>query len=167
MSVSSLDDAYNWSIKRIAEAFGLARETVTSRIKKAHIQPAGKKSGHPVYALKDVGPVLFISEAVPVTELHNPDLMHPKDRLDWFKSENERLKFHVNEGDLVEAQDSARAMSDLAKALIQKLETLPDVLERDCGIPPEALDRVVHTVDDLRDQMAMSILELDELDAAS
>ncbi|WP_434340195.1 DUF1441 family protein [Motilimonas cestriensis] len=162
MSVSSLDDAYNWSIKRIAEAFGLARETVTSRIKKAHVQPAGKKSGHPVYALNDVGPILFISDAAAVNEIHNPEIMHPKDRLDWFKSENERLKFHVNEGGLVEAHDSARAMSDLAKSLIQELETLPDLLERDCGMSPESLDRVVHSIDDLRDRMAQSILSMEE-----
>ena len=48
-------------------------------------------------------------------------------------------------------------MSYQAKAVVQSLETLPDILERDCGLSPGALVRVQQVIDDLRDQMAQQI----------
>jgi hypothetical protein len=41
----------------------------------------------------------------------------------------------------------------MAKAVVMVLETLPDVLERDCALTP-AVVRVQSVIDDLRDQMA-------------
>jgi hypothetical protein len=46
----------------------------------------------------------------------------------------------------------------MAKAVVMVLETLPDVLERDCALPP-AVSRVQSVIDDLRDQMAQKVME--------
>ncbi|MFD2437250.1 hypothetical protein [Modicisalibacter luteus] len=43
-------DAYIWSISRIAEAFRMDRRTVTKRLQDAGVTPAGKKRGNPVYS---------------------------------------------------------------------------------------------------------------------
>ncbi len=61
-SVSHLNDAFSWNITRIAEAFGLHRDTVRKRLKEARVKPSGKKSGVDIYALADVGPALFAAE---------------------------------------------------------------------------------------------------------
>lgn len=53
-------------------------------------------------------------------------------------------------------------MSALAKYVVQHLETLPDILERDCGLSPNVLIRVQQIIDDIRDQTAQHIQE-DEL----
>lgn len=39
------------------------------------------------------------------------------------------------------------------------LETLPDILERDCGLQPVAVSRVQSIIDDLRDQIALRVTE--------
>lgn len=39
------------------------------------------------------------------------------------------------------------------------LETLPDILERDCGLQPAAVSRVQFIIDDLRDQIALRVTE--------
>jgi len=39
------------------------------------------------------------------------------------------------------------------------LETLPDILERDCALTPTAVTRVQIIIDDLRDEMARKIYE--------
>lgn len=45
----------------------------------------------------------------------------------------------------------------MAKAVVQVLETLPDILERDCAMTPSAVVRVQKVIDDLRDQIAMKV----------
>ncbi|HAJ6754504.1 TPA: DUF1441 family protein, partial [Escherichia coli] len=44
-------------------------------------------------------------------------------------------------------------------AVVQVLETLPDILERDCGLQPVAVSRVQSIIDDLRDQIALRVTE--------
>ncbi|GAL10819.1 phage protein [Vibrio astriarenae] len=85
--------------------------------------------------------------------------MPPKDRKDWFQSENERLKFEEAEGQLCATHDVARQMSIMAKAMIQVLDTLPDILERDCGLQPREVSKVQSTIDDLRDQLAARLMD--------
>lgn len=45
------------------------------------------------------------------------------------------------------------------------LETLPDILERDCALTPTAVTRVQVIIDDLRDEMARKIAESDSGDS--
>lgn len=85
------------------------------------------------------------------------DEMSPIERRAWYQSENERLKFQTQTGELVPAFEVAQEMAILAKTVVQILETLPDILERDAGLSPNALVRVQQVIDDVRDQMAIHI----------
>ncbi len=55
--------------------------------------------------------------------------------------------------------DVRREFAIWAKAVVQVLETLPDILERDCGLQPAAVSRVQSIIDDLRDQIALRVTE--------
>ena len=48
-------------------------------------------------------------------------------------------------------------MSFLVKAVVQSLDTLPDILERDCGLTPSQLTRVIQVIDDVKSQMSLHI----------
>ncbi len=72
----------------------------------------------------------------------------------WYQSERERLKFEQETAQLIPASDVRREFAIWAKAVVQVLETLPDILERDCGLQPAAVSRVQSIIDDLRDQIA-------------
>lgn len=48
-------------------------------------------------------------------------------------------------------------MSFLAKAVVQSLDTLPDILERDCALTPLQLTRVIQVIDDVKLQMSSHI----------
>ena len=73
---------------KIAEAFGLHRDTVKTA-------PRGQHScgcdcqGNPVYALQHVGPALFSVKHEAADSVHDPSRMEPKERKDWYQSENE------------------------------------------------------------------------------
>lgn len=154
--------AYEWSISRFAEALGMSRNTVSKRIREKQIKPARKVAGNFVYAIKDVMPALFSNESAVSSGQVNPDVMLPGDRKAWFQSENERIKFLKDINVLCDASDVAREFSLLAKAVVQVLDTLPDVLERDCGLTPKQVAKVQGVVDDLRDQMALQAGEMND-----
>ncbi|WP_261290063.1 DUF1441 family protein, partial [Escherichia coli] len=85
--------------------------------------------------------------------------MDPHERKAWYQSERERLKFEQETAQLIPASDVRREFAIWAKAVVQVLETLPDILERDCGLQPAAVSRVQSIIDDLRDQIALRVTE--------
>lgn len=155
--INRLEEAYNWNITRVAQAFGLHRDTVRKRLREAGVVPTGSRNGANVYALKDVGPALF-SESRPGAKL-SPDEYHPTERKDWYQSENLRVKLEKEMRSLVPAEEAHREMSALAKAVASGLDSLADMLERDAGLPPEAIEMVERITDALREQMYQAILD--------
>lgn len=96
---------------------------------------------------------------IPTVSSSNLEEMTPPDRLAHWKAENERLKFEVDTKQLIPAEDVAREFSMMAKAVVMVLETLPDILERDCALTPVAVSRVQSVIDDLRDQVAQKVMD--------
>jgi len=144
-------DAYNWSVSRIGQAFGLDRRTVAKRLQESGVSPAGSKRGNPTYALADIGPALF-GEKTPIAGGVDLD-QFPDARKAWYQSENERLKFEKEIKQLIPSHEFARELSMLAKTVAAGLDSLPDMLERDAGLSPAAIDRVQHVIDALREEM--------------
>ena len=139
------------NINQIAELVGMHRQTVSQRV--AGLTPAiGSNSKLKLYALSDL---IKIGLAEKMTG--DVDSLSPVERRAFWQAENEKLKYERDTGELVPAFEVAQEMSFLAKAVVQSLDTLPDILERDCGLPPAALMRVQQVIDDLRDQMAQQI----------
>ena len=139
------------NINQIAELVGMHRQTVSQRV--AGLTPAiGSNSKIKLYALSDL---IKIGLAEKMTA--DVDSLSPVERRAFWQAENERLKYERDTGELVPAFEVAQEMSFLAKAVVQSLDTLPDILERVCGLPPAALMRVQQVIDVLRDQMAQQI----------
>lgn len=160
--ISRIGDAYNWSVAKIAEAFGIDRKTVRKKIMNAQVASAGNIRGNPVYSLKDIGPVLFaLDEAATPETLHDPSRMDPKSRKDWFQSENERVKLEAALSQLVPANEVHREMAMMAKSVLQVLDTWPDRLERDRGWSPHQTSEAQSIVDEIREALAAEIRSAD------
>jgi phage terminase Nu1 subunit (DNA packaging protein) len=140
------------NVSQLAALSGVHRQTVSSRLKS--VRPTGgNDSNLKLYGLTDILSELMKMPA-PVAEGD----MDPQDRKAWYQSERERLKFEQEVGELIPASDVAREFADLAKAMVQVLETLPDILERDCALAPAAITRVQEIIDDLRDDIARRVM---------
>ncbi|RUR51516.1 DUF1441 family protein [Vreelandella populi] len=149
-------DAYNWSVSKIAQAFGMDRRTVAKRLQESGVVPAGSRRGNATYALADVGPVLYQEKQATAGGL---DLdQFPDARKAWYQSENERLKFEKEIKQLIPAHEFARELSSLAKSVAAGLDSLPDALERDAGLDPDAIERVQDVIDALREQMYQAVV---------
>lgn len=83
----------------------------------------------------------------------NPNEMDPKDELDYYRAQREKIKLAEDIRKMVPAADIERTTATAFKALAQTLDTLPDTLERDCGLPPDVVIAVQHAVDAARDAL--------------
>lgn len=139
------------NVSQLAAISGLHRQTVSSRIK--NVSPVGgHESNLKLYSLTSI-----LSELMKTPPPVAEGEMEPQDRKAWYQSERERLKFEQEIGELIPASDVAREFAGMAKAMVQVLETLPDILERDCALPPQAVTRVQAIIDDLRDDIARRV----------
>ena len=148
--------SFKLNINQLAGITGVHRQTVAARLK--NVEPApGSNAKLKLFQITDILTELMVP---PVSgELEE---MTPSDRLAHWKAENERIKFEQETGQLIPADEVAREFSLMAKAIVMVLETLPDVLERDCALTPAAVSRVQSVIDDLRDQMAQKVLDAEE-----
>ncbi|MDA5624263.1 DUF1441 family protein [Pasteurella multocida] len=139
------------NINQIAELVGMHRQTVSQRL--AGLTPAsGSNSKLKLYLLSDL-----IRSGLSEKMSTDVDSLSPFDRKAFWQAENERLKYERDTGQLIPAFEVAQEMSAFAKATVQTLETLPDILERDADLTPKALVLVQQIIDDTRDQMALRI----------
>jgi len=156
--ISRIEEAYSWNITRLAEAFGLHRGTVRQRLNSAGVVPSGVRNGASVYALRDVGPALFSEHFISGS---NPDDMTPTDRKAWYQSEKERIGIEREMRLLIPVEEVHREMSRLAKTVANGLDGLADMLERDAGLSPEAVERVERVTDLMREQLYQAVIEED------
>ncbi|EDS7046627.1 DUF1441 family protein [Salmonella enterica subsp. enterica serovar Wangata] len=144
------------NINQIASLTDLHRQTVAARLSGVPLAP-GSNPKLKLYSVVDILTTLLTRSTDPSRV--NVDELQPTDRKAWFQSERERLKFEIETSTLIPASDVTREFATLAKAVVQALETLPDILERDCGLQPLAVTRVQAIIDDLRDQIAQRVFE--------
>jgi len=152
--VVSKDLFVNWSLNQFANEFGIARETVTRRIRDAGISQSGIRRSHPVYNVGDVARAIFLPANSSEPGLNDPDAMTPKERSDWYKSENDRIKFERESGVVVGTDQAMVEMAEIAKMGLSVLETLPDILERDFSLDVKIIAGIEERINELREQWA-------------
>jgi phage terminase Nu1 subunit (DNA packaging protein) len=145
---------FRLNINQLATLTDLHRQTISSKLSNVEPTP-GSNAKLKLYSVLDILKELL--SRTTSEELVDVDKMLPPDRKAWFQSERERLKFQQETGELIPASEVVREFSSMAKAVVQVLETLPDILERDCAMTPAAVVRVQRVIDDLRDQIALKV----------
>lgn len=151
-TVTKQAEGLTFSLSSLAREFGIARETVAKRLAAANVHPVTTKKNHAVYQIRSAAiAILQIEEQEVVSD---PNLMLPKERLDWFKSETERLKYEKETGISVATEDARLEMANIVQLVTKTLDTIPDVLERDCRLPADSVLKVEGVIDSLRLQMA-------------
>jgi len=147
-----------WSKNRIASELGIDRRTVDKYLK--GVAPTGKVRGHPGWSLRDfLVPLAKALDSGITGEVEDPDRLPPKERKDWYQSENERIKMEREQGILIPAEEVRTEMANLVKPITQAMDSLPDVLERDCGLSRETLAKVQDMVDSQRDQLYKALVD--------
>ena len=134
------------NINQLAELAGVCRQTVAKWLK--DIQPAGGHEKLKLYRLTDI-----ISAFMNIPAPASLEDMDPQSRKAWYQSERERLKFEQETAELIPAVDVRRELVIFGKILSEELAKLPNILARDAGLKPLAVNRVQSIIDDLRNQI--------------
>lgn len=131
---------FRLNINQLATLTDLHRQTISSKLSNVEPTP-GSNAKLKLYSVLDILKELL--SRTTSEELVDVDKMLPPDRKAWFQSERERLKFQQETGELIPASEVVREFSSMAKAVVQVLETLPDILERDCAMTPATVPHSV------------------------
>lgn len=156
--VVAMEDFGKWSLTQLAREFGIARNTVNKRLFESGVESAGTKNSFPVYRVKDAAKAILFPEQPAGVANNDPDELSPRDRLDHYKAENEKVKHGKETRLLVEVNDARAEMATIAKSGLHILETFRDLLERDFDLDQDIIDNVEDRIHNLRLQWSEMLL---------
>jgi DNA-binding transcriptional MocR family regulator len=149
-----------WSINALADEFGIDRRTVKKRLD--GIAASGEVNGHQAWRLRDVAIAVMGPQSAFAgdPDFLDPDKLEPSDRLKHFQALREKSKWMAEERHLIPASEVEQVVATAFKSLAQSLDTLPDVLERDCAMGPDEVERAIEVVDAAREGLYQQLLEV-------
>jgi phage terminase Nu1 subunit (DNA packaging protein) len=89
----------------------------------------------------------------------DPDKLDPFQRKAHYQAEHEALKLQTERAELVPRIEVEQEMARIAKIIAQCFDTLPDRLERDCGMQPVAVAKVERCLDEVREELHRAVIE--------
>lgn len=146
-----------WSINALAEEFGIDRRTVKKRLD--GIPAAGEVNGHPAWRLRDVAIAVMGPQGASAIGV-DPDELPPSERLNHYRAEREKAKWLEEQRFQIPMAEVEQVVATAFKSLASALDTLPDVLERDCALRPEEVERAIAVIDGAREGLYQQLLEV-------
>jgi hypothetical protein len=144
------------SIRQFADECGHDRDTVTKRVRAAGVAPAASRGGHPVYRLRElIQSVMVTTDGGDI----DPDKLKPFERHAFYKAEREKLQLEVERAELLTSLDVEQRFAATFKSIAEFFDTLPDVIERDCGANAMMITKIEERLDQLREQLYTEITE--------
>lgn len=150
------------SVRAFCDETGTDRDTTGKRLKEAGCKPTGKRGGHPLYRLKDMLRAVYVTNEDGQVD---PDKLDPFKRRAFYQGELDKLKLGVERGELVPRIEVEQEQARTMKIVARFFDTLPDVLERDCGAAPILLAKIETRLDEVREEIYRELVA-DDADSA-
>ncbi|MGT3185308.1 DNA breaking-rejoining protein [Yersinia kristensenii] len=139
------------NVSQLSALSGVHRQTVALRLR--GVKPVGgNESNLKLYRLIDVLTALM-QAPTSQSEGNDPNKMKPADRRAWYQSEQARIELEKEMRTLIPANEVLAVYAAMVKSVTKVLETLPDLLERDVALAPQAVMMVQNTIDNLRNDL--------------
>ncbi|EHU5718989.1 DUF1441 family protein [Shigella sonnei] len=143
------------NISQLAALSGVHRQTAAARLQNLPVA-GGHESNLKLYRVVDIVSA-FLALPPPVAEGE----MDAHERKAWYQSERERLKFEQETAQLIPADDVRKEMAIWGEIVSEELAKLPNILARDAGLKPMAVNRVQSIIDDLCNQIISRMVKND------
>ena len=153
--ISAFDELL-WTQTRFSDVLKLDRRVVATALAAVPHRMIGARK---VWHVREGMPAIFGGAS---GKRQNPDDMEPKDELDYYKAQREKIKLAQDIGQMVMASDVERSIGEAFKTLAQTLDGLPDSLERSHGLAPAVIAGIHASIDVARNvlyETLMSSLE--------
>lgn len=132
------------TIARFARWVSADPETVRRRIVVAGVQPVTERGREILYSI----PALFTVWATPSEFVRRARV----------QADEIELRVRTKRGELVEALDVERTIGAQNQLFVRGLQTLLDVIERDCGLTPNQAAKMEQHIDGLLEDMHRQIV---------
>lgn len=151
MAVSDIGTGLNFSLSALAQEFGLARETLRKRLDAAGVKPAGEHRGNPLWRVRDVYQAIITGPDSPI----DPAALPPIQRKAHYQAQREEILYRQECGELLPVDQYCEELARVAKIFNRFMDTLPDQIERRCGLSGPQVAAVVEETNKLRDELAI------------
>ena len=87
----------------------------------------------------------------------NPDdpmTLPPAERKAWYESEIKRRDLQVRDRELIQSSEVEQVVATAFASIAQSIRSLPDNMERQLGMSPEAVERMTVAIDEYMDELA-------------
>ena len=129
-----------WTATRYSHSLNINERAVAKALATVPHRMIGARK---VWHVRDGMPAIFGSGKAK----KNPAEMEPKDELDYYRAQREKLKLAADIGQMVMASDVERSIGEAFKTLAQTLDGLPDSLERSHGLAPVIIASIHSSID--------------------
>ena len=129
----------------------MTRDVLRGILSAAAVQPIGKRSGHPLYRLKDVYRALLGQQSAAT--------MNPHARLALARAEKVEDEIRVRRGELIESNHVEREFARLMMLVVQSFNTAVDVMERDIGLSTPQAVRLERHFDACRNRLHKEVVD--------
>lgn len=158
-SVIPLPAGIHASIRQLAEETGFDRDTVQKKISENNVVPSGKRGGHAVYRIRDVLPALYTNGP---DGREDPEKLDPFRRKAHYQAELDKLKLQLETREVIPRIEVEQEQARNFRIVALLLDTLPDVVERDCGASAELIARIEQAIDKCRESLYAELVGDDE-----
>lgn len=149
-----------YSAAIIARLLDLTERRV-QQLAREGVLPRGSRGKYPLVGVVRAY-VRYLRQAGTAEGAIDPDRLKPFERHAHYKAEKEKLAVEQERGELIPRIEVEQEQARIAKIVAHGLETLPDVLERDCALTPETVARMERHIDAVRERMYAELTEDDD-----
>jgi len=157
-TVTPIDDLW-WTATKFSDTLKVDRRVCQQALETAPYRMIGKRQ---VWHVREGFEAIYRRKygLDSASDTVNPAKLPPKDRLDHFKAERERLKLAQEVRALLPAVEVEAVAGEAFKVIAQAIDVLPDTLERDGHLSPDAVALVQRILDQARERLYEAITGL-------
>jgi Protein of unknown function (DUF1441) len=143
-----------WSISQLADEFDMDRRTVRKRLD--GVAPCGQRKGNPAWRLKVATPHVLLAAG---GSEFDDEAVSQRERNEYYDAELKKLKLEVQQKLYIKREEYRADLKEVMQIMVSGVDTLPDMLERECGLDPLLMDALRSRIDVIRETMAEAIDE--------
>lgn len=159
MSAQNRIDPAEANISRLATYFQMGRDTVRRKIERAGIKASSTIGQTRYYMIADAAKACFGVDQSKDEDLVDPKLLRPSEQKDYWMAKQRELEYNREIGVFVHQDDVRATFRELAESINNKIQSYPDILERDEGLAPKEVDAMVKLCDMLSQVMHEAFVE--------
>lgn len=136
------------NVSELAKLLGFDRRTIKSRIDESALKPIDKVGKSNLYRVSEVAQAIY--GGIKNSSSLDPEEMSPSERRDYWHARQKELDYCVAIKKYISAEDVRKDYAQLIDSISEKIQSYPDVCERDFSATTDEVERLLFLCDQLQ-----------------